>query len=283
MSELMLFSGLPVKWVPVPSADGAVCDRCVMEEYCEKVLSGEIAACQAAGLPCGRELERGYYEYVDDNNETKENETMESVFNFNGLFGKVGAGMCRLDMHGRTAVKTSNGYKTYDLKTKRLVNCAQFCFDLGDEMFFVIPTSEVEVGDIILVNRTPRCVVGVKDDSITVIDYENSEIKQIVPERHVFMGNTYFYGKIVSLMGGMLDGAEGGFENILKFKMMSSMLGNGKSGGMFGGGMDSLLPLMMLSGKGGDMFGNMFDGMFKKKNKKAKTEEAETESEEENA
>lgn len=207
---------------------------------------------------------------------------MESVFNFNGLFGKVGAGMCRLDMHGRTAVKTSNGYKTYDLKTKRLVNCAQFCFDLGDEMFFVIPTSEVEVGDIILVNRTPRCVVGVKDDSITVIDYENSEIKQIVPERHVFMGNTYFYGKIVSLMGGMFDGAEGGFENILKFKMMSSMLGGNKGGGMFGGsgdGLNSIMPFMLLSGKGGDMFGNMFDSMFKSKKKKAAAVEAEPEKE----
>lgn len=208
---------------------------------------------------------------------------MESVFNFNGLFGKVGAGMCRLDMHGRTAVKTSNGYKTYDLKTKRLVNCAQFCFDIGDEMFFVIPTSEVEVGDIILVNRTPRCVVGVKDDSITVIDYENSEIKQIVPERHVFMGNTYFYGKIVSLMGGMFDGAEGGFENILKFKMMSSMLGSNKGGGLFGGsgdGLNGVLPFMLLSGKGGDMFSGMFDGMFKSKKKKVVEAEPEKETEE---
>lgn len=33
---------------------------------------------------------------------------------FNGMFGKVANGMCRLSMSGGIAVKTSNGYKTYD-------------------------------------------------------------------------------------------------------------------------------------------------------------------------
>lgn len=35
----------------------------------------------------------------------------------NGMFGKVGNGMCRLSMSGGIAVKTSNGYKSYDVKT----------------------------------------------------------------------------------------------------------------------------------------------------------------------
>lgn len=35
---------------------------------------------------------------------------------FNGMFGKVANGMCRLSMNGGITVKTSNGYKTYDLK-----------------------------------------------------------------------------------------------------------------------------------------------------------------------
>ena len=41
---------------------------------------------------------------------------------FNGMFGKVANGMCRLSMNGGIAVKTTNGYKTYDLKKNRLTN-----------------------------------------------------------------------------------------------------------------------------------------------------------------
>jgi hypothetical protein len=41
---------------------------------------------------------------------------------FNDLFGRIGAGMCRLSMTGGIAVKTSNGYKTYNVKTGRLTN-----------------------------------------------------------------------------------------------------------------------------------------------------------------
>ena len=42
----------------------------------------------------------------------------------NGMFGKVGSGMCRLSMNGGIAVKTSNGYKTYNVKTGKLTNCS---------------------------------------------------------------------------------------------------------------------------------------------------------------
>lgn len=51
----------------------------------------------------------------------------------NGMFGKVGNGMCRLSMNGNIAVKTSSGYKTYNLKTGRLTNCDSFVFNIGEE------------------------------------------------------------------------------------------------------------------------------------------------------
>ena len=34
----------------------------------------------------------------------------------NGLFGKVANGMCRISMNGDIAIKTSQGYKTYDVE-----------------------------------------------------------------------------------------------------------------------------------------------------------------------
>ena len=176
---------------------------------------------------------------------------------FNGMFGKIAPGMCRLSMNGGIAVKTSNGYKTYNMKTGRLTNQDNFALDIGEDFFFVIPTNKVTVGDIILVAGSPKCVIDAEKNKITVIDYEGGEIKTILPERHVFMGNTYFYGKIVSMFGSSFKGKNGGLNNIMKYMMMSEMFkGNNGSGGNFG----SMLPFMMMMGGGG--FDNMFDGMF---------------------
>ena len=175
----------------------------------------------------------------------------------NGMFGKIQPGMCRLGMNGEVAVKTNNGYKTYNMKTGRLVNCSNFVFDIGEDFFFLIPTNKVHKSDIILVNNKPKCVIAVEDNKITVINYEDSTVDTILPERHVFMGNVYFYGKIVSMFGNSVkNGKNGGMNNIFKYMMMSEMMkgGNGNTSNM-----GNMLPFMMM-GNGG--FENMFDGMF---------------------
>ena len=176
----------------------------------------------------------------------------------NGMFGKIAPGMCRLSMNGDIAVKTSNGYKTYNMKTGRLVNCSNFVFDIGEDFFFLIPTNKVHKGDIILVNNKPKCVIGVEDNKITVINYEDSTVDTILPERHVFMGNVYFYGKIVSMFGDSFkNGKKGGMNNIFKYMMMSEMMKGGSGSGS--SGMSNMLPLLMM-GNGG--FENMFEGML---------------------
>lgn len=181
----------------------------------------------------------------------------------NGMFGKVGNGMCRLSMNGGIAVKTSSGYKTYNIKSNKLTNCSNFVFDIGEEFFFVIPTNKVEKGDIILVNGKPKCVIEVDKTKITVINYEDSTIDTILPERHVFMGNTYFYGKIVSMFGSDIVKGKKGTNNIFKYMMLSQMIkGDTNSAGMSMGGsngMSAMLPLMMMGGNMGDMFDGMFD------------------------
>ena len=175
---------------------------------------------------------------------------------FNGMLGKIAPGMCRLSMNGGIAVKTANGYKTYNVKTNKLTNCSNFVFDIGQEFFFVIPTNKVKTGDIILVSGKPRCVVSAEKDTITVINYEDSTVEQILPERHVFMGNTYFYGKIVSMFGSDITSGKKGINKMMSYMMMSEMMkGNNGSNN----GMASVLPFMMMSG--GNMF-DMFDGMF---------------------
>lgn len=181
----------------------------------------------------------------------------------NGMFGKIGAGMCRLSMNGGIAVKTSNGYKTYNVKTGKLTNCSNFVFDIGEEFFFVIPTNKVEKGDIILVNNKPKCVIDSDKTKITVINYEDSTVDTILPERHVFMGNTYFYGKIVSMFGSDVFKNKKGKNNIFKYMMLSQMMKGDGTGNLFGGntsgGMAAMMPLMMMGGNMGDMFDGLFD------------------------
>lgn len=187
---------------------------------------------------------------------------MDMMNCFNGMFGKLGAGMCRLTMNGRIAVKTSGGYKSYNVKTGKLTNCSNFVFNIGDDFFFIIPTNKVDVGDIILVKGTPRCVIEVDKKTLKVMNYEDMTIDTLVPERHVFMGNTYFYGKIVSLMGSTAGKGKDGMKQMMQFMMMSQMMGGNTSGGMNMGGTNMLPMMLMMNSGSGSIFDGMLDGMF---------------------
>jgi hypothetical protein len=194
---------------------------------------------------------------------------------FNGLFGKIAPGMCRLTMNGNIAVKCSNGYKCYNVKKGTLTNVTNFCFNVGDEMFFVIPTNKVEVGDIILVQGKPKCVTEATNKVITVIDYENSEVRQVVPERHVFMGSTYFYGKVISMFGNSFKQGKGP-GNVMKMMMFSQMMGGGNAGGGTMGNLGQMMAMSMFMGGGSNPFEGMFDFSL---DAPADEDEEETESE----
>ena len=178
------------------------------------------------------------------------------------MFGPVKAGLCRLSVNGNVAIKTDSGYKTYDATTGAFINCDDFVFDIGDEMFFVIPTNAVAVGDIILTAENKPCyVLEVNDDKITAINYQKGTIDTIIPERHMFMGNTYFYGKVVSMFGNFAKG-DNQAENVMKYMMINQMMKGGTNNGFN--------PMMfMLMGNNGivNIFGDMFGGIANNKTK----------------
>lgn len=180
---------------------------------------------------------------------------------FHGMFGKIDKGLCAMSMSGGIAIKTSNGYKTYNIAKKRLTNVTNLCFDASD-LFFVMPTSKVQIGDVILVAGKPKCVIGINDESIKCIDYENSEIREVVPERHVFMGSTYFYGKIVSLIGGAGLKGKGLMGKLLQLMVMKNFMG-GTTGTDSMGGLGQLMMMQQLfGGMGGTGNGVDFANMF---------------------
>ena len=194
-----------------------------------------------------------------DNQENQEEKTMMNTNMFNGIFGKIAPGMCRLSMSGKVAIKTSNGYKAYDARTNRLTNCDNFAFDIGEDFFFIIPTNKVERGDIILAGGKPRCVLEVGKNEIKTFCYEDSSISTIVPEHHMFMGKNYFYGKIISMFGEMgKGGSNKGIKQMMKFMMLKEMMGgNGNNGA---GNLGNMIPMMaMMGGFGGGFFDGMFD------------------------
>lgn len=171
---------------------------------------------------------------------------------FDGMFAPVKNGMCKISMDGKIAIKTSTGFKTFDVTTKRLTNCSNFAFDM-DGAFWIIPTMSVQVGDIVLVNGTPRAVLEVMPDSIKTFSYEDSTIDEVVKEHHVFMGKSYCYGKIFSPFMNM-DKDDSSMSSMMKMMMMSQMFG-----GVGSGNMNPMLFMMM--GKD-NPFENLFDGAF---------------------
>ena len=208
-------------------------------------------------------LENLYNNTKKEKPKTKNNEEENNMFDFgnmfNGMFKQVGRGMCKIGMNGQIAIKTSSGYKTFDRKKMRLVNCTNFAFDM-DGAFWVVPTFKVECGDIIMVNGAPCAVIEVKEKTISVFSYENSTINEILPERHVFMGKTYCYGKIFSPFMNM--GKDGGnlMSNMLNMAMMSQMFNGGSNANN-----NNMLPMMFMmnGGMGGNNpFAEMFEGAF---------------------
>lgn len=173
---------------------------------------------------------------------------------FGGKFGKVAPGMCRLSMNGEIAIKTTTGYKSYNVTTGKLTNCSSFVFNIGEDMFFVIPAKKVAAGDIILVSGKPRCVLKKENDIITVINYEDSTIENIIPERQMLLGDFYFFGKIVSIFGKGKTKGKNGMGKIMKYMMLSEMMKNK-------GNSQTMNPMLVMAMSGGGV-SDMFDGMF---------------------
>ena len=200
------------------------------------------------------------FKYLPEDKKThenrKDNNDMFDFGNFfNGFFKPVSNGCCKMAMNGKIAIKTSNGYKTFDVKTKRLVNCDNFAFDMPN-MFWMVPTMSVKIGDIIMINGKPKAVLNVKDGYIETFSYEDSTIDKTVVETHVWMGKKYCYGKIVCPFGNMMS-SDGGMENMMKMMMFSQMFGNGSNSS------NGFNPMMfMLMGSKDFSMSDMFSDMF---------------------
>ena len=70
----------------------------------------------------------------------------------------------------------------------------------------------------------------------------------------MFLGNTYFFGKIVSLFGNRKSKGKNGVGKIMKYMMLSDMMKNN-------GSSQNMNPMLAMALAGGGM-NDMFDGIF---------------------
>lgn len=169
---------------------------------------------------------------------------------FGDAFGRIAPECCRMTYNGNLAIKVAGGYRAWNTKTGRLTNVTNFTFPVGGDFVFVIPTTKVKAGDVILHNGRPKAVVAVSSNPETVqaVNYETGTVETIVPERHIFMGKTYFFGKLISMFGKSMFSGKG-CGGIMKMMMLKEFMGGNSSKD----GLAGMLPMMMMA-NGTDMF-----------------------------
>lgn len=191
---------------------------------------------------------------------------------FANMLGKLEPDMVRMTFDGKAAVKTTKGYKTYDVAKKKAVNMDSLVMpDMS--AFLLLPSTKVKVGDIILRDGAFYSIISMDDATNELVgyNYETGKKETLVRETHCFLGSTYFYSKlfspVLSFFGskttksedkkeeGSTDEAsedtistllplammsQGDMNSMLPMLLMSKMEGKGESSGM--------LKMLMLSG-----------------------------------
>ena len=222
----------------------------------------EIAVCDCSEC-CGPS------EQVCDSTEQKE-EKKEETGMFSGLgssFGKINSEQFKLSING-LAVRGKDGkYVTFNPETRELVEVTTGFFDDMKDLLFLMPATELEVGDTILHQNKPYYITKVTENSVKGIDFEEAVENTIIPKTNVF--GMKYYTKVFNCLGTnnilgsdiasnpmMAYALMGGKDFDLSKVMMFQALGNqGKEKGVadFSENPIMLMALMSNENGGGDL------------------------------
>lgn len=196
-------------------------------------------------------------------NKTMENTMFGSIASiFSNMLGQLEPDTVRMTFDGNVAVKTANGYKTYNVAKKKAINMDSLVMpDMS--AFLLLPSTKVKVGDIIMRDGAFYSIISVDDTTNELVgyNYESGKKETLVRETHCFLGNTYFYSKLVSPILSFFGNkskskpeakkeegssdtevaeAEDTMSMLLPLAMMSQ-----------NGDMNSILPMLLMSKMGG--------------------------------
>ena len=137
---------------------------------------------------------------AEENKEEKKAKEETNMFsNLGSSFGKIGSDQFRLSING-LAVKGKDGkYVTFNPETRELVEVTTGFFDDMKDLLFLMPTTELEVGDIILHQNKPYYITVSKDNVVKGIDFEDAIESTLVPKTNVF--GMKYYTKVFNCLG----------------------------------------------------------------------------------
>lgn len=137
---------------------------------------------------------------AEENKEEKNVKEETNMFsNLGSSFGKIGSDQFRLSING-LAVKGKDGkYVTFNPETRELVEVTTGFFDDMKDLLFLMPTTELEVGDIIIHQNKPYYITVSKDNVVKGIDFEDAIESTLVPKTNVF--GMKYYTKVFNCLG----------------------------------------------------------------------------------
>lgn len=135
----------------------------------------------------------------ENKEEEKVKEETNMFSNLGSSFGKIGSDQFRLSING-LAVKGKDGkYVTFNPETRELVEVTTGFFDDMKDLLFLMPTTELEVGDIIIHQNKPYYITVSKDNVVKGIDFEDAIESTLVPKTNVF--GMKYYTKVFNCLG----------------------------------------------------------------------------------
>ena len=162
-----------------------------------KGLLGDTENDMACEKCCDTERKCTVAEENKEEEKVKEETNMFS--NLGSSFGKIGSDQFRLSING-LAVKGKDGkYITFNPETRELVEVTTGFFDDMKDLLFLMPTTELEVGDIIIHQNKPYYITVSKDNVVKGIDFEDAIESTLVPKTNVF--GMKYYTKVFNCLG----------------------------------------------------------------------------------
>ena len=94
--------------------------------------------------------------------------------NLGSSFGKIDSRQFRLSINGLTVLGKDDKYYTFNPDTRELVEVTTGFFDDMKDLLFLMPTTELEVSDIILHQGKPYYITKVSENTVKGVDFEDA-------------------------------------------------------------------------------------------------------------
>lgn len=114
-------------------------------------------------------------------------------------FGKIHSNQFRLSINGLTVRGRDGKYLTFNPETRELVEVTAGFFDDMDDLLFLMPTTELEAGDIILHQNKPYYITQVNSNNVKGVDFEEAVENTLIPKTNVF--GMKYYTKVFNCLG----------------------------------------------------------------------------------